>query len=156
MSVPTNQNTTNYYIILTDKLSTIQFYLQRVNIPGIISNAIEDLSFGRTIKIPGDSLAFEDLSFDILLDKELKTYEEVYDNIIGSNNPQTGLLTPSKKIFQATLVISTHKNNPEVKFIFDNVIIERIGSIQLDVTASGNIVLPVSCTFTNMRFFREE
>jgi len=144
----------NMLLVLKDELSTVQFYLQSVNIPSFRNGIHINSSMGVKYHKPGDSLDYDDLIFDVLVDRDLKVYEELYNEMIGGQNPETGVLQPKKKVFQSTLIINSNKNNPLVKFMFKDTIIEDIGTLVYDTRINEKLVVTVSCNFDYFEMVR--
>ena len=72
---------TNFKIVIDRKqYGNLEFFAQRVTHPGI-SIPSPNVSYKRvsSISIPGDTLSFDELSFDVIVDENLESYIEVYN-----------------------------------------------------------------------------
>ena len=69
----------------------LEFFCQTITHPGIILNPVE-LGIPRLagLPIPGESLTFNELSTNIILDENLKGYEEMYNWILRLVNTNIG------------------------------------------------------------------
>ena len=69
----------------------LEFFCQTITHPGMILNPVE-LGIPRLagLPIPGESLTFNELSTNIILDENLKGYEEMYNWILRLVNTNIG------------------------------------------------------------------
>jgi hypothetical protein len=146
--------TSNYVLTLKSDLKVTTFYLRRINIPSMSFGITELFHQGLSIKTPGDSLKFGTVNMDIIIDRDFLNYEELYKEMTNGHDVLSGVLRPSKKVFQSTLIMLSNKNNPVAKITFDDLIIEEMGDIDLDITTVDSLIMQVTAQFTNMTFER--
>ena len=145
-----NAVSSNFYVILKRDLGVSQFNLNKANIPAI-SGGVTIIGWqGIDIKEPGDKITFDPLDIEIILDRSLDVFQELYDDLIEGLDPATGILQPTKKKFQLTIVFTTNKNNATKRFIFEDAFITTFGGINLDAE-SENIYMPVSIEYQKYR-----
>ncbi len=144
----------NYMLILKSELKTTEFYIQRANIPNITQGISEIHHQGVIIKKPGTTFTFNPMNVSIIIDRDFANYEELYNEFTDGHDPQTGILQPSKKEFQVSIVILSNKNNPIGKFTFYGSIITDIGDIDLDSTTTDNLICQMTVDYTYFKFER--
>lgn len=118
----------------SDKFPLLPFYLTNVSIPGMNFSVPETGSrFGARINLASDTVTYNSLSFDFLIDEDFEIYKIFYSYIIQSINPEKG--TFADKDFNLWLELNNSKGNKILKFEFYNCRIESIGDIELDTTS---------------------
>jgi len=152
----------NNFKLLIDKVPTVEYYVQQVNIPAISFNeVIEPSGLGVDAYFAGDRVSFETLNVTFLVDEDLQNFKEIYDwmsQIVPlSNTDDYGKLTGSKKHTlgvanqsgdalnlhsQITLVTNTNKNLPNRYFRFYDAFPISLSGIELQ---SGSETEPVTC-----------
>ena len=50
-----------------------------------------------------------------------------------------------------SVIITTNKNNPYLRVIFDKVIIQSFGDIQFDIDSNEKLKMPVTATYTKYK-----
>jgi len=87
--IPENMNPlapTGFRFLIT-KLPKMQFYCQTVNLPSITLGEPEFSTPYSTIPIPGEKLAFGDLSLQFLVDETLENYKAINGWLMGLGFP---------------------------------------------------------------------
>jgi hypothetical protein len=111
----------------------------------------------RTIPLPGGSLDFGELSFTIILDEDLKGYQEMHDWIRRIiDQPLKGALDRSSLVAPSTaditLAILNSQNNKTKNIKYDECIPTGLGGIQFETTASGAEYLTTTMSFRFTNF----
>ena len=78
---PTNLNQLNVVSFETNflRIPGVNYFCQRINIPGIsLSSSVISTPFAN-IPIEGDVLEFEDLSIGFIVDEDMQNYLELYN-----------------------------------------------------------------------------
>lgn len=118
----------------TDKFPLIPFYLTNISIPGMNFSLPETGSrFGSRINLASDTITFNSLSFDFLIDEDFEIYKTFYSYIYSSINPEKGTFADIS--FDLWVELNNSKGNKIMKFEFYNCRIESIGDIELDTTS---------------------
>jgi hypothetical protein len=144
-----NYAETTNYIAGSSKLELMPFYLQSTNIPGM-NFTINEISGrgGALLKMSADTIQYNGLSLTVLLDEDFKIYEEFYDIITKSINPNTG--TFSIQEFDFWIELNNNKGNNIMKFEFENCKIESLGDIMLDSTTNSTNTFNIELVFDKM------
>ena len=153
-----------------EKLPLVEFFTTAANLPGInLGEAIFPTPF-KQIPIMGDDLTYENLEVTFLVDEKLQNYREVHDWMVGIGFPQartqySGLRQEGDQISpaqgkqagqegvsgmfsDATLTITSAKNNPIVQARFQDVYPVALSGLAYDQQADDVAYLTASVTFT--------
>jgi len=124
------------------------FWLNAVqcNIPGISFNPPEiGGRSGRQIAIAADTVTFSDLVITVLLDKEWKIYDSLFDTFLEMVNVEEG--TFKSKTFDLWLDIKDGTGNQIKKFWFYKTRLIDIGEFDLDVRNDEDSITEILLTF---------
>lgn len=109
----------------------IPFFLTSLNIPGLnLTHNLLGARGGAHSITSADTIAWNALSLDLLLDEDLTIYVELMKIIKQNINVETGKFDDF--IFDFWIEINNNKGNKILKLDFTNCRIESIGDIQLD------------------------
>jgi len=152
----------NNFRLLIDKVPTVEYYVQTVNIPGLSFNeTVQPVGAGVDAYFHGDKVEYETLNVSFLVDEDLSNYKEMYDWMMGivpvKDTDDFASLTGSQKntlsvsgmdgdnlktTSQITLVTNTNKNIPNRFFKFYDAFPISLGALELQ---SGAETAPVTC-----------
>lgn len=119
------------YVAGSDKLDLLPFYLTTVNLPGInLSHPEIGGRSGARLNVTGDTLTFNALSFEMLIDEDFNIYHEFMDKIFQNIDPEAGTFEGQE--FDFWVEVNNNKGNKLFKVEFYNCRIESIGDILLD------------------------
>jgi len=134
----------------------LEFFCQSITHPGMIINPVE-LGIPRLagLPIPGESLTFNELSTNILLDENLNSYSEMYNWILRliNNNMGSGgrgsiaTDTGAPTYADITLSILSSHNNLTKQVRYIDCIPTALGDIQFESTADGQTFITFAATF---------
>jgi len=117
----------------SNKFENIQFYLTTLNIPGINFNHPDVGSRGSAkLNLTGDTLTYNNLSFEFLIDEDFNVYKEFMKKI--KENISIENASFANIDFDFWVQLNNNKGNKILKFNFTNCRIESIGDINLDTT----------------------
>jgi hypothetical protein len=109
----------------------IPFFLTAVNVPGFsLGHGVTGGRGGTKSVVSADSITWNALSLDLLIDEDLKVYIEMMQIIKKNIDIDNG--TFNDLIFDFWIEINNNKGNKILKLEFKNCRIESIGDIQLD------------------------
>jgi len=144
---------TNFKVVIEhSKFGNLEFFAQRLIHPGITVQS-PDVPYKRisAIALPGDTLNFEDLSMDVLVDENMNTYIEVF-NLITSM-VQTTYKSPLEaasagdQTLDITLTITSSANNVVKTIRYIDCVATSIGTILLEATSETSPVITFPVTF---------
>ena len=152
----------NNFRLLIEKIPTVEYYVQSVNIPSL---TFSDISMGAGVGLdahfPGDKIEFGKLTVKFLVDEDLENFKEVYQwmnaiipikdtsdfgEYVGTSKTATGILSnidnDMNQYSDITLVTNTNKNIPNKFFRFHDCFPVSLGELEL---ISGSDSEPVTC-----------
>jgi hypothetical protein len=139
------------------KCPNVNFFLQNVNLPGMVLNGPEQPNPFVRIPKAGDHIDFDDLMINYKVDEDLQNYLELYNWIrelgfpnsfdeyksISGNPVYTGLGITS----DMSLIILTSSRNPNYEVVFKDAFPISISSLIFDSTPQDVQYLEASATF---------
>ncbi len=139
----------------TDKFPLVPFYLTNISVPGMNFSVPETGSrFGARINLASDTITYNSLSFDFLIDEDFEIYKTFYDYIYQSINPEKGTFADTS--FDLWVELNNSKSNKIMKFEFYNCRIESIGDIELDTTSDETeIVMNLGLKFDYFKILND-
>ena len=150
---PTNINQLNVVSFATNflRMPGINYFCQRVNIPGLsLANTIQSTPFAN-IPIEGDVLEFEDLSLAFVVDEDMQNYLELYNWLHALGFPERYAQYDSqagKDIkSDVNIIIHTNKSNPNYNVVFKDVFPVTLGAISFDTNNTGLEPIVIDATF---------
>lgn len=127
----------NWKLVLPNNQKTIDLYTVETVLPGITIGKIE-LPFSSMVnKLPGDSITFNEMTLNVLVDKELIVYRELMSIINATHNADTNVYEANQQVFDMYLIVTSNKNNPLFKLHFVSCWIETFSDIALQ-SSSGD------------------
>lgn len=159
----------NNFRLLIDKVPTVEYYVQSVNIPGLsFTETISAAGVGLDAFFPGDKVSFESLSVSFLVDEDLANFKEMYDwmnaivpvadptdyaNFTGTQKTATGeysnVTNDLAQYSDITIVVNTNKNIPNKFFRFHDAFPISLSGIELQSGAETEaVVATVEFRFT--------
>ena len=149
---PTNLNQLNVVSFETNflRMPGVNYFCQRVSIPGInLSNTILSTPYAN-IPIEGDVLEFEDLTIGFIVDEDMQNYLELYnwlqslgfpDNYSQYDNETSAIKS------DVNILIHTNKSNPNYSIVFKDVFPVSLGAIAFDTNATILDPIVIDATF---------
>ena len=139
----------------SDKFPLLPFYLTNVSIPGMNFSIPETGSrYGVRLNLASDTITYNSLSFDFLIDEDFEIYKTFYNYISQSINPEKGTFADTS--FDLWVELNNSKSNKIMKFEFYNCRIESIGDIELDTTSDETeIVMNLGLKFDYFKILND-
>lgn len=135
-----------------NRMPTVQYYVQSVNIPGISSGFTEQPTPFKVTYRHGDKLTYDDLYLTVAVDENMTSYLETWGWLKALTKPEefqqyTNLLDGDGLYSDATLYILNSSKNPNIRINFADLFPVSVGAITL-ATASSDVPVPtVDLTF---------
>lgn len=150
---PTNINQLNVVSFATNflRMPGVNYFCQRVNIPGIsLANTIQSTPFAN-IPIEGDVLEFEDLSLAFVVDEDMQNYLELYNwlHALGFPERYAQYDNQAGKDIKSDvdIIIHTNKSNPNYSIVFKDVFPISLGVLNFDTNNTDLEPIIVDATF---------
>jgi hypothetical protein len=143
---------TSFKLVIDRKnYPNLEFFCQTVTHPGMIMNPVE-LGIPRLagLPFPGESLTFNELSTNILLDEDMKSYDEMYKwmlRLLENNMVGRKKTTEIPTYADITLSILSSHNNQTKQVRYIDCIPTSLGDIVFESTADGQTFITFAATF---------
>ena len=134
----------------------LEFFCQTITHPGMILNPVE-LGIPRLagLPMPGESLTFNELSTNVILDENLEGYSEMYNWILRLVNTNMGTSTrgsiatntDTPTYADITLSILSSHNNQTKQIRYLDCIPTSLGDIVFESTADGQTFITFAASF---------
>lgn len=160
-TLPANLNplSPNGFQFSIQKLPELTYFAQQVTLPSInLPNIAVNTPFS-TMQIAGDTLTYEPLSIDFLVDEDMSNYLAINDWIIAMGFPENyqqyiswqnkdniNISELAKNYSDATLQILDSSNNPIQTVTFVDVIPTSLGNMTF--LSTSNDVSYITCNVT--------
>jgi hypothetical protein len=152
-----NQPTAENYLYPTSfqlsiaRIPDTIYNCQTANVPGITVAEIakNNPATGRTLKIPSQSLQFEDLQIKFLVDEHMSNWIEIY-NWMQNLRVVADWATVQKfpdQLSDASLVLYSSANNPIKALRFHNMFPKELSSLEMDATVDNPEAITATVTF---------
>lgn len=161
--IPSNINplSPNGFQFSITKLPEVNFFCQSINIPGITLGAPEFGTPFSLAPIPGETLTYDTLNVQFLVDESMTNYQAIYNWIVALGFPQSyeqyttfvsddqrGIIGELAKNFSdGTLQILNSSNNPAKTIQFRDLFPISIESLTFMSTAEDVQYLVGNATF---------
>jgi len=131
-----------------EKYASLQYYAQRIVHPGIaVSGAQVPVSRLQTVSVPGDTLNFDELQMDIILDEKWKSYLD-FNNWLQSLTVERSDYDQQTFIeADITVVALNSHNNTSRTIVYKNAIPTSVGAVTFDATAGDIDIISFPVTF---------
>jgi hypothetical protein len=135
-----------------DRMPTVQYYIQAINIPAISSGYTEQITPFKNTYRHGDKLTYDDLYLTVAVDENMTSYLETWGWLKALTKPEefdqySNLLDGDGLYSDATLHIVNSSKNPNIKIKFEDLFPISVGAISLATTTSDVPVPTVDLTF---------
>lgn len=142
------------------RLPYVQFFLQRINIPGISTNPAYQQTPFIDVPVEPDKMTYEKLTMTFLVDEPIWSWTSINDWIKGMTFPdnfqQYKQLTMQQRIqmqsnkpqySDGTLTVMTNKNNPIMQVLFEDLFPISLTSVDLGVAITATEVVVATAEF---------
>ena len=155
------------FLFKCNKLPKVEFFTTQVNLPGInLGDVVIPTPF-KELPVQGHTLTYENLELQFLVDEKLENYIELHQWLVGIGFPQSRSqfasfkksnqdafpsigtdLNQNAMFGDATLTVTSSKNNPNVEVRFSDIYPVALSTLQFDQQASDVEYLTATCTFS--------
>jgi hypothetical protein len=147
------------FLLVFDKIPTVQFFCQSVNIPGINLGQAPINTPMLDIFTPGNKISYNPFNIHFLVDEKLQSWQELHTWFRSIASPDSyeerkrlQALQPSKGgkptyYSDGTLTVLSSLNNPILRVKFINVFPITLSDIIFDSSQSADDIISADCTF---------
>ena len=144
---------TSFKLVLDRKnYPNLEFFCQSITHPGMLITAVE-VPFRKVagVPMPGDTLTFNELSANIILDEDMQGYTEMYSwlrRIIDTDMKSFDRFASETSAFaDITLHILSSHNNTTKLIQYKDCVPTALGDIQFESTSTGDSFITFSASF---------
>ena len=161
LSQPTNKNylqSNKWSFTLANSPHTV-YFCQSIVLPGVsVGEAMVPTPFSDTYR-HGDKMVFESLTLTVLIDEDMRTWEEIFNWMKGLSYPNDfrEYQEQKKKGLYTDAVLEPHTNNHTSNFRihFRECFPTSIGPVTFSYTDDPNLVLSTDVTIRYDTFYFE-
>ena len=154
------------FLLTFDRMPTVQFFCQAVNIPGVSIGQAPLTYPSVMVYTPGNQLAYNNFNIDFLVDETMTSWQEIYNwfrsfaspdgtnerNTLSSLASQKKFNTKKPFLSDATLTILSALNNPIVRVDFQNIFPVSLSDLQFDTKLSADDIIMANAMFVYDQF----
>ncbi len=133
------------------KASNLEFYCQRISHPGIaVSSTSVPVSRLQTLSIPGDTLNYDELTMEIIIDEDFKAYSEFYAWLESLTVTRSDFQQiPNQTIIETDILVSilSSANNVVKQFKYLNCVPTSLGAINFEASVGETDIVTFPITF---------
>ena len=166
------------FLFKCNKLPKVEFFTTQVNLPGVnLGDVVIPTPF-KELPVQGHTLTFENLQLQFMVDEKLENYIELHQWLVGigfpkSRNQFSSFITRNANAFpgdpvvntgsgttdsnavgvqqmysDATLTITSSKNNPTVEVRFSDIYPVSLSALQFDQQVGDTTYLTATVDFS--------
>ena len=154
------------YLLTFDRIPTVQYFCQAVNIPGV-SVGQAPINFPSVdVYSPGNKIAYNNLNINFMVDEGMVGWQNLYDwfrsfaspdgtderNVLNNLASQKKFNTKKPYLSDATLTILSALNNPVVRVQFINMFPVSISDLNFDTKQSADDIMVGTANFVYEQF----
>lgn len=144
-----------------DRLPTVEYFLTQAEVPNITLGEYDENTPLTALPYPGDKLRFDPLTITFNVDEDLKNYKELFDYLNGLGYPESTAQYKELRDQQratttgqdqniysdASLILLTSSQNPNVNIRFQNMFPISLSAISLQSTDSDVTYVQATASF---------
>lgn len=147
-----NQLTNNKFRFFLNRCPTMTYFCQRANIPSYsFGTSTQSNPTGISIRRPGTSFVYEDLTIGFSVDENMKNWLEIYNWITDIGYSYRGvseILKEQQKISSAYITVMNSSYEPLLSVKFKNVYPTFLSSIDFDSSLPDTDPIIATATFS--------
>lgn len=158
MPLTTNVNylqPTGFKLVMDRKhYANLQFFASSVSHPSVTMVSPQVAYSRANLMLAGDKLNFGEVTFSVILDEDMRSYQEMYDwmqllvNTPNKNATDRSDTTPSTFADISLIALTSHNNSSKtIRYI--DAVPTMLGNIEFETTSAENhLIFPVTFAFT--------
>ena len=131
----------------SNKLQNTLYLAQSINIPGLsFNNPTIGSRGGALARLSSDTVEFSTLNLDIIIDKDWKVYDEIFNTFLETINIKENKFSNNITFDIWVEIYDELSKKTRQKFWFRNCRLQSIGDIEMDIRDSEDT--NISCLLT--------
>ena len=160
---PTNTNflQPNRFKLVFPKVPNLEYFCQSIDLPEISMEPVEHANPFNKLFITSVNTIFDPLEVDVIVDEDLRAWQEIHDWLTGSSFPRNFLeyaVAKEKGLYSEMGLISLNNaNNPIINFTFHHCFPIRLGKLRLtssDTGTESQLTVPVTFRYDDYEIRR--
>ena len=148
MALVQNYLTPTSFSIVIDRLPSVEFFTQKVNIPSLAAGSVEQITPLNTVFQPKQKIAYADLDVTFIVDEQMTNYQEIYGWINQNAQPrELGSYDSDTAVSDISVIINNSHKNSNIRFNFIDCFPTDLSPISLDITNQDVVYPEVTATF---------
>jgi hypothetical protein len=154
----TNYLQASKFILSFDRIPTVQYFCQEVNLPGVSLGKAQINTPLQDLYSPSNKLSYNDLYINFIIDENLLSWSELHNWFLSIAAPsseernrlssqQSNRRYGQQSFSNATLTIFSALNNPITRIRFINSFPVTLSDLQFDTKSSADNIITASATF---------
>lgn len=148
----------NKFTVTFERIPTVQFFCQSVNLPGITSDLPTQYMPGLNKRLPGSKATLEQFTMSFIVDENLRSWMEIYEWIKDystmKKSDDYGRLNQWKQgpkdrpqYSNAIVTINSNLNHPNIRIKFSEIFPSSLSGITFDSKTTDITTLEATATF---------
>lgn len=132
------------------RFGNLEFYCQRIVHPGLaVSSSNVPISRLQTLSVPGDTLNYDELVLDIIIDEDFKGYSEIYAWLESLTVSRSSQSIPQQTYIETDIYLSimSSSNNIIKQMKYKNCIPTSLGAVNFEATVADTDIVTFPITF---------
>ena len=127
------------YSLVFKYLPDMTFFIQSLTFPGLNVGFVDHITRFSNVPIPGDSIQYDDLVCNIILDEDWKTIQKLNEWMVNNNKRDDDKQYNNEEATStATLLLSTNNNTNNLKIEFEGIFPLDLGGFELAYNESND------------------
>ena len=155
----TNNLQASKFLLIFDRIPTVQYFCQAANIPGVSIGTSNMSSPTLDFKVAGNKINYESFEIQFIVDESIQTWRELYKWLLAFGSPnslhsranETSLQTGGDKYLsdysEATLTVLSALNNPLYRINYHKIFPISVGGINFDTKENADNIITATATF---------
>lgn len=148
----------NAYKLVFTKIPNLVYNAQRVDLPGLTLGTAQVFTGPFTfedVTVPGEKITYDPLSVGIIMDEDMKSWEEIYNwmfECAASKGKGLTIGERLKAMGDCSVIVQTNKFNPSMKYNFYDIFPVTLGVVPFDYTSDPSTPIIYDVTFNFRRY----
>lgn len=140
------------------RLPNTSYHIQRASLPGLNLNPINYPTPLKMTQVYGDSLDYDQLQIEFLVDEDMSNWYEIFSWIKGITAPENTeqFFAYEDRLYysDATLTVLSSAKNPNIEFGFTDLHPVSLAAVQFDATTNDStpVQAQAAFSFTSMTY----
>ena len=159
-----NQLELKSFQLILDRTPGLTYFCTSVSIPGVSANAARVSTPFTDIKVTGDTLVFQPLIVNMIVDEEMQNWDEIFDWMVSYTHPttfdeykdssQSQHNLYSSKVSDGRVIIPNNKYNNRHEFQFVDLHPIDLSDVVFDTQIADTQVAIATVTFEYTSYHR--